>query len=42
MENGNRVRNAADWRRRRAEILELFSREVYGRRPSNIPEVTCR
>ena len=28
-----RVRNAEDWRKRRAEILELFREHVYGRRP---------
>ena len=40
MNNGTRVTTAAQWRRRRAEILELFDREVYGRRPANIPKVT--
>ena len=38
--NGSKVKTAAEWRRRRAEILELFDREVYGRRPKNIPKVT--
>jgi hypothetical protein len=38
--NGSKVKNASDWRRRRAEIIELFDREVYGRRPKNIPKVT--
>jgi hypothetical protein len=38
--DGTKVRSAADWPRRRAEIKELFDRDVYGRRPSNIPKVT--
>src|SRR5215813_9180599 len=38
--DGSKVKTAAQWRRRRAEILELFDREVYGRRPKNIPKVT--
>src|SRR5215813_2216202 len=38
--NGSKVKNAGQWRKRRAEILELFDREVYGRRPKNIPKVT--
>jgi hypothetical protein len=38
--DGSKVKTAAQWRRRRAEILELFDREVYGRRPKSIPKVT--
>jgi hypothetical protein len=38
--NGSKVKTAAQWRKRRAEIVELFDREVYGRRPKNIPKVT--
>src|SRR5204862_2194753 len=38
--DGSRVKTAAQWRRRRAEIVELFDREVYGRRPKTIPKVT--
>ncbi len=38
--NGSPVKTAAQWRKRRAEIVELFDREVYGRRPKNIPKVT--
>jgi hypothetical protein len=38
MQDGSPVRDAADWRsRRRPELLELFSREVYGRTPSGRP-----
>src|SRR5262245_12871090 len=33
--SGSKVKTAADWKRRRAEIVELFDREVYGRRPKN-------
>jgi hypothetical protein len=39
MNNGARVTTAAQWPARRAEIKELFDREVYGRRPANIPRV---
>jgi len=38
--NGQPVRTAADWERRRAEIKEIFDSEVYGRYPANIPRVT--
>jgi hypothetical protein len=38
--NGTKVTSAAEWARRRAEIKELFDREVYGRRPVNLPRVT--
>jgi hypothetical protein len=37
--DGTKVTTAAQWRKRRGEILELFDREVYGRRPKNIPRV---
>jgi hypothetical protein len=39
--NGGRtVTTPAQWRQRRAEIVEMFDREVYGRRPAGIPRVT--
>jgi len=38
--DGSKVKNASQWNKRRAEIVELFDREVYGRRPKNIPKVT--
>src|SRR5215472_15469992 len=38
--DGSKVKTASQWRKRRAEILELFDREVYGRRPKSIPKVT--
>ncbi len=39
MNDGTRVTTAAQWPARRAEIKELFDRDVYGRRPANIPRV---
>src|SRR5690349_19349132 len=38
--NGSKVKTAAQWRKRRAEIVELFDREIYGGRPKTIPKVT--
>lgn len=38
--NGKKVTSAAQWPARRAEIVELFDREVYGRRPKVTPKVT--
>ena len=38
--SGQKVTTAATWRKRRAEIMEDFEREVYGRRPQRIPAVT--
>jgi hypothetical protein len=40
--NGKPVKTAADWKKRRAEIVEDFDREIYGRLPKNIPGVTWR
>jgi lysophospholipase L1-like esterase len=39
MKNGRRVTSARQWRVRRAEIVEDFEREVYGRVPGNVPKV---
>jgi hypothetical protein len=39
-DNGKPVRNAREWKRRRAEIVEHFDREVYGRMPKQVPGVT--
>ena len=39
---GARVTTAAAWTRRRTELLEDFSREVYGRVPRDVPRVTWR
>ena len=39
-DNGKPVKNARDWKKRRAEIVEHFDREVYGRMPQNVPGVT--
>jgi hypothetical protein len=40
LKNGKKVTTAATWRTRRAEILDDFEREVYGRRPKTAPKVT--
>jgi lysophospholipase L1-like esterase len=37
--DGTRVKTADQWPKRRAEIVEDFEREVYGRIPKNIPPV---
>ena len=39
MKDGAKVRSAGQWPRRRAEILEDFEREVYGRIPVDVPKV---
>jgi hypothetical protein len=36
---GSKVKSADQWPRRRAEIIEDFEREVYGRIPRNVPKV---
>jgi lysophospholipase L1-like esterase len=38
--DGTKVTTANQWARRRAEIVEDFEREVYGRVPRNVPKVT--
>src|SRR6516162_11643123 len=37
--DGTKVTSAKQWPRRRAEIVEDFEREVYGRIPKNVPKV---
>jgi hypothetical protein len=37
--NGQKVTTPAMWKKRRAEILEDFEREIYGRRPARLPGV---
>ena len=39
MKDGTKVTQADQWPKRRAEILEDFEREVYGRIPSDVPKV---
>ncbi|HOK67738.1 MAG TPA: hypothetical protein PK054_01990 [Anaerohalosphaeraceae bacterium] len=39
MKNGTRITRPEQWPARRAEILELFDREIYGRVPANVPSV---
>lgn len=40
LNSGARVATAAEWATRRAEIVELFDREVFGRVPRVVPKVT--
>jgi hypothetical protein len=40
MKDGTKVTRADQWPARRAEILEDFEREVYGRVPKDVPKVT--
>src|SRR6266446_7872516 len=40
MKNGKKVTTVRQWKARRAEILEDFEREVYGRIPKQVPKVT--
>ena len=43
MNNGEKVKDAKTWwTKRRPEIVEYFDREVYGRFPKNIPNVTWK
>ncbi|HPR31322.1 MAG TPA: hypothetical protein PLK12_04465, partial [Prolixibacteraceae bacterium] len=37
--NGSPVNTPEQWEKRKAEIVELFDREMYGRLPDNIPAV---
>lgn len=39
MFDGRPVKTAADWRTRRAEILETYKDDIYGRVPANTPKV---
>jgi hypothetical protein len=38
--DGTKVKTSDQWRKRRAEIVELFERDLYGRIPKNVPKVT--
>lgn len=38
-ENGTLVQSPMDWNLRKAELKELFDREMYGRTPENLPRV---
>jgi hypothetical protein len=38
--DGSKVKTADQWPKRRAEIVEDFEREVYGRIPRDVPKVT--
>jgi hypothetical protein len=37
--SGKPVKNEKDWKRRKAELFELFDREMYGRTPIDLPSV---
>ena len=39
-DDGKPVKTAADWKNRRAEIVEHFDREIYGRVPKDVSKVT--
>jgi (4-O-methyl)-D-glucuronate---lignin esterase len=39
--NGKPVKSAKDWwKKRRPELVEIYDREIYGRMPANVPDVT--
>jgi hypothetical protein len=40
MNDGTKVTTPEQWRKRRAEIIEDYEREVYGRVPESVPQVT--
>lgn len=40
MKDGTKVTTPEQWEKRRAEILEDFEREVYGRIPDHVPDVS--
>ena len=40
LKDGRKVTSPALWTRRRAELVEEFEREVYGRIPKSVPRVT--
>ena len=42
LKSGKKVTTAALWKTRRAELLEEFEREIYGRRPKSIPKVNWK
>ncbi len=39
-DDGQPVKNAAEWEKRKLEIFEHFDREMYGRMPENTPSVS--
>ncbi len=40
MNDGAKVARPDQWPQRRAELVELFAREIYGRIPPNVPAIT--
>ncbi len=41
-DDGKPVKTADDWKKRRAEVVEHFDREVYGRVPKTVPKVSWK
>jgi lysophospholipase L1-like esterase len=39
LHDGTKVTTIDQWLKRRAELMELFEREIYGRIPENVPQV---
>ena len=42
MNDGTKVKTAAQWKKRREEIKAMFDENVYGKYPAHIPSVTWR
>jgi hypothetical protein len=42
LKNGTKVTNAAQWKKRAAEIRAMFDTDVFGKYPANLPKVTWR
>ncbi|MDN3204078.1 glucuronyl esterase domain-containing protein [Algoriphagus sediminis] len=39
-EDGETVKNKPDWEKRRVELIELFDKEIYGRTPQKLPDLS--
>jgi hypothetical protein len=42
MKDGTKVKTAAQWQKRRAEIKAMFAEDVYGKYPAHLPSVTWK
>jgi len=42
MKNGTPVKTPAQWKKRRAEIQEMFAEDVYGKYPAHLPTVSWK
>ena len=40
LSDGTKISRADQWPKRRAELVELFEREIYGRVPADVPKIT--